>query len=45
MDNLEKVPLLDESRPNGHGSPSPNDPVLPSRQPVQIPTSFTRKKK
>jgi hypothetical protein len=45
MDNLEKVPLLDESRPNGHGSPSPNDPVLPSRQPVQTPRDVTPRKK
>jgi hypothetical protein len=35
----------DQTWPDGVGVPSVDQPVLPSRQPVQIPTTFTRKKK
>jgi hypothetical protein len=35
----------DTSRPDGVGVPSSDQPNLPSRQPVQTPTSFTRRKK
>jgi hypothetical protein len=38
------VPLLDKSRPNGLGSPSNGAPALPSRQAVEIPKDFPRKR-
>jgi hypothetical protein len=34
---------LEDSRPDGRGKPSENDPALPSRQPVNIPPGFPRR--
>jgi hypothetical protein len=39
------VPLEDKSRPDGLGSPSNDQPVLPSRQATEIPKDFPRKRK
>jgi len=37
--------LDDTSRPDGHGKPSEDAPILPSRQPATVPTDFPRRKK
>jgi hypothetical protein len=37
--------LDDTSRPNGHGKPSENDPVVASRQPIPTPNLPPRKRK
>ena len=37
--------LDDASRPNGYGTPSEDQPVLPSRQPVPTPKDVTKRKK
>jgi hypothetical protein len=37
--------LLDTSRPDGLGTPSDDQPVLPSKQPVRTPPDVTKRKK
>jgi hypothetical protein len=36
---------LDDTYPDGAGKPSEDAPILPSRQPVNIPADFPRKRK
>jgi len=46
MENEEKVPLLDTTRPaGGYGKPSDDQEVLPSQQPVATPRDVTPRKK
>jgi hypothetical protein len=40
-----RMAVADTSRPDGHGKPSESDPVLPSRQPVNVPADFPQRKK
>jgi hypothetical protein len=50
MADDSKIPHLggtldDATRPDGYGSPSNDQPVLPSRQPVPTPRDVTPRKK
>ncbi len=36
---------LEQGRPNGYGSPSPDQPNLPNPQPVKVPGNITKPRK